>query len=98
MSGDAHAIALLKAWRRENREDPVPPMPDGCNPVERAPLRLCDVEDVRRINCRRYTGCLNYAAGLNWGGFSCESCDVRDEVETETVTRQSTNEEAGMPE
>lgn len=34
----------------------------------------------RRLWCRKYDRCLNFAVARGWSGFDCGGCDVRDEV------------------
>lgn len=36
------------------------------------------VPEHRRLDCRRYNGCLTVAYKQDWPGFSCAGCQVRD--------------------
>ena len=38
------------------------------------------VDAHRRVHCRHYDGCLQYAIDSNWQSFSCSRCPVRDEL------------------
>lgn len=48
--------------------------PQSCAPVDDPE----EITKVRRLYCRRYETCLNYAAAAGWVNFSCNSCPVSD--------------------
>lgn len=49
--------------------------PLGTLPVEWTTLRTCyQVDEHRRLDCRRYDRCLDYVEAKMWDGFSCSQC------------------------
>lgn len=69
----------------------TPPRPPNGKPRE-LPMALVTLDAVdrhRRVNCRRYQGCLDHAAALNWRSFSCQSCPVRDEYTAEELREEA---------
>ena len=43
--------------------------------------RITDPDDaprVRRLDCRRYTGCLEVAHAQDWHGFTCNGCEAHE--------------------
>lgn len=57
----------------------------------------CDV-GRRRINCRRYEKCLDYAMAQDWYGFHCDKCPVDDEYTGEELLERSRGAFGGYPE
>ena len=52
---------------------------DGSRPTpSEPPVSLEASERTRRVNCARYTNCLDYACGEAWHGWTCGACHVRD--------------------
>lgn len=68
------------------------PAPDGCRPRswDTLPTRW-EVDEHRRLDCRRYSECLTYVSRQGWRGFSCISCPVRDEISVDEKFEQMTN-------
>lgn len=58
-------------------------LPDGAVPVESRLLTFDEVEDHRRLWCRRQASCLDYAERNAWPSYSCTLCPVRDELTEE---------------
>jgi hypothetical protein len=52
---------------------PVPDMPEDSKPSWAA-----EGYGVRRLTCRRYETCLDYAAAKKWPGFDCTACPVEE--------------------
>ena len=64
--------------------------PSDCNPVAHATLvNRHEVDDVRRLDCRRYNACLDYAAAKDWPGFACTQCSVMDPIGEEERATQA---------
>jgi hypothetical protein len=57
--------------------------PPGCMPVPCETLSRYDVDEHRRLDCRRYDACLNYADVKQWPSFSCAMCPVNDLISDE---------------
>lgn len=36
--------------------------------------------DLRRVLCRRYENCLNFAFSQNWSGFDCTNCEIDEKI------------------
>lgn len=53
-------------------------LPLGCqpSPVTTAELQGGYGEVARKVFCARMERCLSFAIAKNWGGMSCEACDV----------------------
>lgn len=47
------------------------------------------LEPPRKLNCRKYERCLNFASIKNWTGFSCSMCPVEDEWTIEELRQQA---------
>ncbi|MFP5212694.1 MAG: hypothetical protein ACLGPL_04875 [Acidobacteriota bacterium] len=58
------------------------------------PIPFAAVETInqvrRRVFCKHYGTCLDYAIAKNWRGFSCDECEV---FEDERVDRNQMAEE-----
>jgi hypothetical protein len=52
----------------------------------------------RRINCRRYEMCLDYAMAHDWYGFHCDACPVDDEYTQAELLERSRGAFSGDPE
>lgn len=57
--------------------------PDGATPTEVETLFFDEVDDHRRLWCRRQAACLDFAERSGWKGMSCSICPVRDELTEE---------------
>lgn len=49
-------------------------VPRGAQPRPHIRLSLEEVAQHRFLECTSYSGCLNFAARLNWSGFHCVKC------------------------
>lgn len=49
-------------------------LPSGARPIPFATLDFDEVPETRRLGCRDYAGCLQFAASVHWQGFSCRRC------------------------
>ncbi|MCC6808476.1 MAG: hypothetical protein IT381_13710 [Deltaproteobacteria bacterium] len=49
-------------------------VPRGAQPRPHVRLTLEEVRQFRFLECAEYSGCLNFAAQLNWSGFHCVRC------------------------
>jgi hypothetical protein len=49
-------------------------VPRGGQPRPHVRLSLEEVKAFRFLECPSYSGCLNFAAHLNWAGFHCTRC------------------------
>lgn len=91
----AECRAAVREAQQEARLRPKPPpapiRPPNGKPRELpAPLgNLEAVDQHRRVNCRRYDGCLDHAAAHNWRSFSCQSCPVRDEYTADELREKA---------
>lgn len=71
--------SAMREARKSARRDAEVGLPGGEQPIETA--QACDPELVdRRVWCRRYQRCLEWASSHGWQGFACRACTVRDEV------------------
>jgi len=61
----------------------------GAKPQRRfIPITLADAEIIereRRIYCRHYEACLDYAVEQDWVSWSCAACPVHDEISVEQM-------------
>jgi len=53
------------------------------NPIEDEPY--CDTLPYRKIHCKKYLLCLNYASKKNWCNFNCRECS---DFEPERITNE----------
>jgi hypothetical protein len=51
----------------------------------------------RRVWCRRYEKCLNYAMAHDWYGFHCDSCAVEDQFTPAEILERSRGAFGGHP-
>jgi hypothetical protein len=51
----------------------------------------------RRVWCRRYEKCLNYAMAHDWYGFHCDSCAVEDQFTPAEILERSRGAMGGHP-
>lgn len=49
-------------------------VPRGGQPRPHVRLSLEEVKTFRLLECTAYSGCLNFAARMNWQGFHCMRC------------------------
>jgi len=50
-----------------------------------------DAADVRRLDCRRLSDCVDLAARKRWPGFTCVPCPVQDPVDKERLLQIATS-------
>jgi hypothetical protein len=58
-------------------------MPAPCSELNRH-----EVDEHRRLDCRRHDACLNYAEVKQWPSFSCAMCPVEDLISADERLRQ----------
>jgi hypothetical protein len=72
---------ILSGWRKKHElllaKAPVL--------VDEKPSAIPD----RKINCRRYEKCLDYAIAQDWYGFHCDACPVDDEFTQDELLAKS---------
>jgi hypothetical protein len=51
----------------------------------------------RRVWCRRYEKCLNYAMAHDWYGFTCDACAVEDQFTPAEILERSRGAFGGHP-
>jgi hypothetical protein len=51
----------------------------------------------RRVWCRRYEKCLNYAMAHDWYGFTCDACAVEDQFTPAEILERSRGALGGHP-
>lgn len=69
---------------------PAGRLKNGAAPTElHIPLTPAGVDEHRRIHCRQYDGCVDYATAKVWRSFSCRTCPVRNEWSNEELREQA---------
>ncbi|MBI4821754.1 MAG: hypothetical protein HY791_36170 [Deltaproteobacteria bacterium] len=49
-------------------------LPLGAHPMPFAELHIEEVPEARNLDCRSYSGCLDFAAHVRWRSFHCRRC------------------------
>jgi hypothetical protein len=78
------ALARFVASRALAKDTSTPPPglndPEMIGSSPRPTLAVTSVYDVsRKMNCSRYTRCLDYATENKWSGFHCDACSFHKE-------------------